>query len=679
MSRQEFHTTDVLRLQVEDAPGALPNIIPNGDGELGGWGWVTYQSTDKVDTFNQPSADFRYLRISGTGVWHFETEAMPVTPGDYIGARLERQLQTVAATDMSMRLDFYDAAGALLSSSAATTITATLATFYIPATLIPASTVTARLRVASSSTVGNAQFDFGQVMVTVAATAGAIPGTYSWIESVNWLDVTEPTIEIGLERAGLQPGVLSAVVADSSLDPASSDTIRPGRKCRLQAYDGTKWETLHLGVLQQAKVDYYLKELAGNPASTKYARIALVSVDATQRAANTPRPYGYATAYDLPAGALEGAEIPYSVNGFGYPLLAYQSPDPVSRNDAASLLDQVVLTRDSTNGYAWVSRRGVLTIWDGSEIPADVVATHEEADYVDIVVSFNTQECINEVTVAYLRYDPTSGETTEVIYGPYRDVDSIREWGQQFQTFKIHGPTDDATLPGVIEDFADVVLAANAVPVLRILEERFTIKTTADIAPGRALIDLYDLIQTTNDLRALDQTARVTRIKHQITGTKWTVDVGYSTDGAVATPQATPPVAALPTGPPWSSRNKSAAQTIATSTITVVTFPIIVGTETGLTYSAGTYTVPRTGRYLINANGAWAGNASGRRLFRILINGSVAASTETNPDDTNAWTQHSAFLAYLTEGDTIAVDCFQTSGGNLNITAANAQISWLGP
>lgn len=350
-----------------------------------------------------------------------------------------------------------------------------------------------------------------------------------FIPPVSWLNIIGPTYRIGIERAELDVSALTASIKDGVLDPAKSDLLRPGKPVRVTAYDGTNWQTLYTGKLLVANSKY--DPFAGT------TEITLSAVDAASTLAQVTAPAGVATIDELPY-VLEGAAVPWNVNGSGNQV---PSATVVSRNESAKVIDQVAITRDTVHGYAWVCRLGILQAWDADEITTTPVGALDESDYTaDLDVSFDVDRCINEVTIKLLRFNLATGETVEVPYGPYRDEDSVDEWGPYAKEFTVQGLTDDES---TMAAFAANVFAANAQPQVRINAITLPIRSTADVSESKALLDLYDLLQVSNTNADLDQTARVVKLSHEITPGKWLVSVGFSPEGGVAPPQATPAVA----------------------------------------------------------------------------------------------------------------------------------------
>src|SRR5690606_1711953 len=72
--------------------------------------------------------------------------------------------------------------------------------------------------------------DAEHLRLEVAATAGPAP--------TEWIDILGPTFGITVERNGLDVGTLTASIADAVLDPASAETVQPGKQLRLLANIG---------------------------------------------------------------------------------------------------------------------------------------------------------------------------------------------------------------------------------------------------------------------------------------------------------------------------------------------------------------------------------------------------------------------------------------------------------
>lgn len=536
MTRQGFKTTNVLRLQIENEWPALPNLIQNTGGEFGTWGWwpnldanLTVQAGPTLEikrTTGLPATVMTdYLGVTPSSV---------VTGNKYVRGRVFMVTGSGGGTGISARFDFYGRDKAFISSGPTTAVLTTNATALdVPAALVPTNANLVRLVISLTASASGLSVWFNAATVVngtsaeVATTPTAEPG---------WADLLSPATSLNIAREGLDLGVLSAVVRDSTLDPATAALIRKGKVVRVQALTtGTgQWDYLFRGTLLNADVTYDLL----HPHPTRRARIALLAVDPASRLANTPRPDGVQTINEL-LYVLGGAGVPWKINGT---VTSKITATAVARNDKASALDQVALTRDTNLGYAWLSRAGVLNAWDSATLPAVSLDTLDETDYSDLQLGFNTEDLINDVTVIVRSIDAVTGDTIETPYGPYSDEVSVRKWDRYHRDFTVQASGWTATNA---QTYALAILAANATPSVRIKSMTLPITDTAtDLAAnGAAFRDLYDLVTVTNTAAALSHTARITRVEHKIEPEKWLVEVGFAPNGAVATPQQT---AALP-------------------------------------------------------------------------------------------------------------------------------------
>ena len=161
----------------------------------------------------------------------------------------------------------------------------------------------------------------------------------------------------------------------------------------------------------------------------------------------------------------------------------------------------------------------------------------DEDIYSDIDISFNTAAVINEVNLAYQRFNATTGDTDEIPYGPYVDAESVAEWGAFSADFRVQGIHEDATTLG---DYAQAILDANGTPVRRINSVTVPIIKPEHITTDRALLDLEALVTVNNLAADLGDDLRVQSIEHRITTTTWVMTLGFGVDGQVASPTFTP-------------------------------------------------------------------------------------------------------------------------------------------
>lgn len=218
-----------------------------------------------------------------------------------------------------------------------------------------------------------------------------------------------------------------------------------------------------------------------------------------------------------------------------------------------------VIPKDAKYVYATVVFTGItavgetLYVDDLQGLGAEVVL--DEATWTDIEIGGGSKSCINEVTVEFLRYVPASGTVTvdytppksePVLYGPYRDEASIRDYGVRPQKFTIHGGTEATVAPA----FAAAVLAANARPKVSASSVTFPVKSSSDLVMTKALGDLQQTALVSFATKGYAEALRITGIKHSIKAdakhkARWIVTYTFDSTSTVAAPRSIP---AVPSG-----------------------------------------------------------------------------------------------------------------------------------
>lgn len=596
----------------------------------------------------------RYFRADGTVTGITRSDVVPVTTAAWV----THNLISVAPSD---------AATAWVEASSFDTM------LFLDAGLFEAATVPGTYF--DGATTDTATLDYSWTGTAHASTSTEVATNWAFSEPYTWRNILGSTFEIGIKRSALNIGTLTASITDPGLDPVTSTDVRPGRQVRVQAWDGTTWESVFEGKLHNGKVDYErTKEPGAGPAK---AIITLTAYDPIARLANQGEARGLAAIASLPY-VLEGKGVPWNVNGSGSQITA--TPTFVSNNPDASVLDQVAITRDSALGYAWVDRAGVLNVWDAASLGNTVDCTFTDVAtagsgydlYSDISVDFDTERCINEVTIKFLRYDSTSGETEEVTYGPYRDQTSVDTWDAHAAEFTIHGGAETTAR---FTSYASQILTANATPAVRANSLRMPVTDDRSLAHA-AKLDLYDLVHVTYDTTVSDD-YRITDLEHTITPEKWIVDYSFGVDGSVAAPTWTPsPPGRQAVGLPWRDVYRSADQTVATSTFTTVSFDTNRTTAVSMTYSSGTFTVDRPGVYDIDGVITFAGAATpaGRRIARVLVNGAAIFRNDSDViTGTGTIGVPFSCKARLSTGDAITVEAWHNQGANLAVLGSTNQ------
>lgn len=125
--------------------------------------------------------------------------------------------------------------------------------------------------------------------------------------------------------------------------------------------------------------------------------------------------------------------------------------------------------------------------------------------------------------------------------------------------------------------------------------------------------------------------------------------------------------------PPSGSFRLTSDQTISNSTNTLVVWDGL-SFSNRLTFSApsSSVAVQEDGVYQIHATIPWAANATGSRVVRILINGVNKAEVSAQPvSGAQPSVVSISYLEQMTASQAITLEVFQTSGGNLNISAGS--------
>lgn len=543
---------DQFRIEIAGPDPALPNLIENPSGHFGAWGWLTplagtnaYSNADPYGDGKTPSGGTPWIVVRSDAGVHPQVHSTkrPMKPGRHVRGRFQR-VSGELGTSLRARVDFYDQAGAYLSSSAWSAYANTQpAIVRTPSVVAPANTAWAALRIDMAGSNGAALAAgvakvvmFSDAMLTWSAAA--IADTFAYAEPITWLDITGPSTRLQVDRKKLDVGLLVANILDASLDPAVSDTIRPGRAVRVLGRTTAAigpWRHVFRGEVQKADVDYDKRKRSG--AGVLKTRISLAAVDNGQRLANQPEPRGVRTTPELPA-ILEDKSVPWLVHGSND---QRDSFTVVSLHDRASALDQVAMTADTNHDHAYVNGAGVLVVTD---VPASSgVSLSDEAaaplSFTGASVTFATDDLINAVTVKVLRYTAATttaeAKTEEISYGPFADQESVLEWGVHPSTFTVQG--DDLDSAAAAEAWAQEVLDANAQPAVKVRSLQIKVDSTAVLEAVHA-IDLTKTVAVR--FQGVDYVARVNTLSHAITPTGWRVTLTFAQDGTVAQPTAVP-------------------------------------------------------------------------------------------------------------------------------------------
>lgn len=349
---------------------------------------------------------------------------------------------------------------------------------------------------------------FKDATVLTGDTKGAVTGVPN-SEVIQWTNLFNQSTSITVDREPMEPGTLTAVVKDATIDPSINAGVRPDTRIRLKVWNGAQWLNLFYGYLEDINVTYP----KGSP------MITLRALDATKKLFSEKDNYGGVATIEALYYVMEDSDVPHFLD-------ANDSFDGTKRN----LLDtsrgqQVILTRDTQKGYAFINKDGTLFV-RGRDIVYPAVAS--QINFSDVVntsdpnwetyalgarVAYSSKDVINSVTVK--QYSISGSNTVETEYGPYVNGDSINEWGLHPVTVTINSGVDPAT-------YANELLALHADPAPQVQELMFPVEDARSFGHAREL-ELCDIVNVEYSPVSLDEQYRVQRLTHRIDPGKWTV------------------------------------------------------------------------------------------------------------------------------------------------------------
>lgn len=122
------------------------------------------------------------------------------------------------------------------------------------------------------------------------------------------------------------------------------------------------------------------------------------------------------------------------------------------------------------------------------------------------------------------------------------------------------------------------------------------------------------------------------------------------------------------------------AVSIPNTTLTTITgLTTVVRNVGGITYSAGTFTVPSTGVYTISYGGQYAASGTGTGVRRLNVTVAPSAyvyagSSDSIGTNTDTSLLSSSVTLYLTPANTFVVQAQQTSGSALNLSTLDVVV-----
>lgn len=414
------------------------------------------------------------------------------------------------------------------------------------ATQVPAGAVSVRIEVKPSLSTSDYLdpvkifMPFSAARLYAAAAAVDLPAYREYV-------YPPPPVEVfgdisgGIRtfRGPLDASTMSFQLKGDAYDPLQTDVLTPGKRVQLRLLiDSTTGEVepLFTGTIADPVLaEYPLRNRQIVPITK------VTCVDALPRFAATPHAngaYGWRGIRDI----LEAVPSPSLV----------QSDAPVTEPsdvpfwiDEASVLDHVVIVRDTWQAYAWIDRRGVLRLMSRGAVedpsgwswPPRTFAVDESNFQASMTPSYNSERLINTIRIKALRH--IGDQTEEWNYGPYLDAESRTKRGPREATFTVS--TDPYTVYGddAFDTYAADILARSSVPELLFSPVPFRIRKLTDLAHASA--DLMDLFNITSPAAGyIDKPHRAWTISHEITVSWWTMTVEFEREYETQTPTLTP-------------------------------------------------------------------------------------------------------------------------------------------
>lgn len=123
---------------------------------------------------------------------------------------------------------------------------------------------------------------------------------------------------------------------------------------------------------------------------------------------------------------------------------------------------------------------------------------------------------------------------------------------------------------------------------------------------------------------------------------------------------------------------RTSALTISNNTITAITYNVETADNKGSMFAptSGTVSIVEAGHYLCELWAEWDANATGIRVLNILVNSVVQVSKSDNAVGSSA-THRICCSGVLVgaAGDSVTTECYQNSGGNLNLALARLSVT----
>jgi hypothetical protein len=358
-------------------------------------------------------------------------------------------------------------------------------------------------------------------------------GALAWVDRLGTLQVWDRSKLLGFTNGGVTANIAGWSVVGST---AASNATRSIAFATVGGVGALAITTVAGPLDQQANPATDIRITRGHPYTlTVQTRAAATPRQARIRASWIRGSDGAVLAFASQASAL----VTNSVSGWTTHTLAV---DPSTIPPDAAYLRATVEILGTVAGEVQYVR--ALTGKNG-EVVLD------QNTWSRIAIGGGSKSVVNEVTIEFLRVvDAVTTET--VLYGPYRDEVSVRDYGVRSRKYTVNAPVAVAGEGAFALALAQGVFAANATPKAQASGVVVPVKTAADLTFTKALGDLGQLAGVSFAAKAYAADLRVNTLKHTIKadakrGARWLVEYGFEGSTSVAAPRPAP-TDALPVG-----------------------------------------------------------------------------------------------------------------------------------
>lgn len=546
------------------------------------------------------------------------------------------------------------------------------------ATQVPAGAVSVRLEVKPSLSTSDYLdpvrifMPFSAARFYEAAAEVDLPAYREYVYPPPPVDVFgDISGRVHTSRAALDACTMSFQLKGDTYDPLQSDILTPGKRVQLRLTDPTtnEVEPLFTGaIVDPLTAEYPLRNRQVVPITK------VTCHDPLPRFATTPHPnggYEFRSLRDI----LETVPSPSMVQDDAPATASSELPYWI---DEASVLDHVVIVRDTWQAYAWIDRRGILRVMSrgavespsGWTYPPRTFAVDESNFLASMTPSYSSERLINTIKIKALRH--IGDQTEEWNYGPYIDAASRTKHGPRQATFTVSTSPFEVYPDDAFDAYAADILARSSVPALLFSPVPFQIRKLTDLAHASA--DLMDVFNITSPAAGyVDVPHRVWQLEHEITLKSWTMtgtfEREYETQTPTLTPSASGNTQRLTRGT-HTTYISSAASLGAGGWGTLGGFNTTLAAasdvdalaDLGCSYSLGVITVNAAGYYTIGVRVRAGGNASTLFAARLLVNGTSAKEIVSFTSWSTNLTVEAELSRRFDAGDQITMQAYNNSG-----------------